>query len=242
MKKIALCTLLALVFASGQFVCTEEQENIIEPVTIEHFKIDRSSTSVPGFNFKNKVPVPVPPAPAYCSQPPVPPQVDDKEMVVLQVLICESPWDENGLSLAETVAERVAKMTVATRDMFSRGPEMSEVMKQLEQEGKLTILSRPQIMTLDQQKATVLIGDQDESGQVRGLFLEITPRIWKEKYITTNLHLKHDSSNEQGVQITTTVTIQDGVPLLLGGLLTRPNPDAPAKEVSLCLVGKIVKR
>ena len=217
MKRIVLGIILAL-FSAGQFVpvTSGEQENT--PCHV------------------------LAPAPQYSgpSEPksiPVRPHVDDsQELIVFQILICESPWDENG-TLADILADRISDTTSPANETLA-GNEIFDMVKQLETEKKLTVLSRPQIATLNKQTASMIVGDRDKNGQTYGTFLTIKPRIWNDR-ILTNIDLLYRDRNQQGqpeqVHVSTIVPLQNGVPFFVGGLLFQSNSDLPEKEVALCI-------
>jgi len=211
MKNIVLCMVFVLLF-SGQFVVAE-QEN-------------RSTPSTPVYQTY---------PPSIPGQEPVPVSIDGP-FLLFEIVICESPFEENGKMLAETLAERLKTMTVPVHGMLTE-PKISDALKQLETEGKLTVLSRPQMMALNNQIASLMIGSSNKA-----MGVEITPRIVDDR-IVTGLRLEKSEQDQLGrlcsIALTTNFALQDGVPLFMGGLL-QSNSDSSKNEVSFCVTARKV--
>ena len=210
MKKAALCTVLVLMFTAWQFVSgtAEEQGNV------NQYRPSPKSDSAP---------VPV----------------DDSQQMIFLVWICESSL-ENGPLLSGVLADQIMETISATDEPLETQKTIkqryNETIKQFCDEGKLKILSRPQMMVVDRQMGFIHVGSIDENEQKRGLLLGITPRIWNDRILTT-IRLQLDTRDEQDewnqIQLNTVVSLQDGVPFVVGGLQTRSDSDAPAKELFL---------
>ena len=203
MKNITFWTGLALLFAVGPlvFVAVGEQENgCASAVPLPLFV----SPSVPALGT---VSVPF-----------------EEPFVLFQVVICESPF-ENDKFLAETLADRMREMTAPINGRLVE-PKMSDALKQLEDEKKLTVLSRPQMAALNNQTAFLMVGSRDEDGQERGWMFGITPQIQGNR-ISTEISMKRGNlSKQDNTAIGTNVSLQDGVPVFVGGILSLDSNNA----------------
>jgi len=162
------------------------------------------------------------------------------QFVVTQLVICEFPVEENGKLLAETLADQVKAMTVPVNGTLGE-VRMIDAIEQLEKEGKLTVLSRPQITTLDNQMASLIVGSRDpKNGQQHGLLTEITPRIEGGR-ILTKIQYKYGNNLSELDYISTDVSLQDGIPFFVGGAV-KENPDHAKKEISFCITAMRVDR
>lgn len=107
----------------------------------------------------------------------------DEPQVMFRVIIAELPesGDESPGSMLESMQALVAELGKRSDDEsdLAMTHEMTtEAFRELEQEGKLTILSRPQIMAMDNQLAIVCVGSR-ESGYMCG----IIPRLVNDRII-----------------------------------------------------------
>lgn len=101
-------------------------------------------------------------------------------------------------------------------------------------QGRLNVLSRPQIMTLDNQPAFIQVGERvplpaddgsSEEAHV-GLTLGVTPRVTPERSVQLELDLERSAILPGAIprvgkrKIETVVTADDGQTVILGGLMT----------------------
>jgi len=141
------------------------------------------------------------------------------------------------------------------------GDNFNFILRALESEGRLEVLSRPQILTADNMEAMINVGQRvplvtdsrvTERGdtinqfqyQSIGVMMTVTPRISPDGFVkmdisTTNSELSSSTVDiSQGVQIpiinerkaTTTVSVQSGQTIIIGGLISTTD-DARIKKV-----------
>ncbi len=189
--------------------------------------------------------------------------------VLIQVILAEVTLDKNSdLGVEWTVRTRDSSMTTATGTDFGvandikqlggfssaiAGRDISFVLRALEADGRLEVLSRPQILTADNQKATINIGqriplvtDSRVAGQTAdpviinaykyedvGVILTVTPKISPDGFVKMEVEptVSQLSSSEvtisPGVNVpiinqrkaTTTVSVQNGQSVIIGGLI-----------------------
>ena len=141
------------------------------------------------------------------------------------------------------------------------GGDFQYFLRALQSQGRLEVLSRPQILASDNQQATINIGQRvpfvtssqiNTSGtggvfntiqyQPVGIILTVTPRINADGFVRLVVAPEVSSISSSSVQIsenvnasiinsrsaTTTVTVQDGHTIIIGGLITTAIP-APEK-------------
>lgn len=141
--------------------------------------------------------------------------------------------------------------------------EISFVLKALEDEGKVRILASPKLATLSGQEATMFIGDRvpvvlaDEEGRERleflesGINLRVLPRVADDGFITINVRPEASTfaftagrtyPEIRTREAETTIRVQDGQPVLIGGLLQEQETETVTKVPilgHLPLIGKL---
>lgn len=131
------------------------------------------------------------------------------------------------------------------------GGDLTFFLRALQAQGKLEILSRPQILASDNQSADINVGQRvpfvtnsrvTDNGSVFntiqyedvGIILRVTPRINPEGFVRLEVSPEISSLSDSTVQISegvsapiinsrrarTTVTVQDGHTIVIGGLIT----------------------
>ena len=147
------------------------------------------------------------------------------------------------------------------------GGDLQYFLRALESEGRLEVLSRPQILASDNQLATINIGQRvpfitssriTEQGttfntieyQPVGIILNVTPRINPDGFVKLQVNPEISALSSSSIQISetvsasiinnrsaeTTVTVQDGHTIIIGGLITTRNDD---RERKIPLLGDI---
>jgi type II secretion system protein D len=189
--------------------------------------------------------------------------------VLIQVILAEVTLDKNSdLGVEWTVRTRDSSVSTATGTDFGvanevkqlggfssaiAGRDISFVLRALEADGRLEVLSRPQILTADNQRATINIGqriplvtDSRVGGQNSdaviinsykyedvGVILTVTPKISPDGFVKMEVEptVSQLSSSEvtisPGVNVpiinqrkaTTTVSVQNGQSVIIGGLI-----------------------
>ncbi len=156
----------------------------------------------------------------------------------------------------------------ATGFSFSvSGKDLTMLVRALQSQGRLEVLSRPQIVATDNKPATINIGKKvpfvesqrvTEAGSVFntiskepvGIILELTPRISPDGFVMMDVSPEISSLSESSVKISedvnapiinsrsadTTVTVQDGHTIVIGGLITTKEQN---REEKIPLLGDI---
>jgi type II secretion system protein D len=140
------------------------------------------------------------------------------------------------------------------------GGDISFFLRALESQNRLEVLSRPQILASDNQKAVINIGQRvpfitnssiTDSGtqlntiqyQQIGILLDVTPRINPDGFVKLTVKPEISSLSDTNVQISanvkaivinnrsaeTTVTVQDGHTIVIGGLITTKDQNVEDK-------------
>jgi type II secretion system protein D len=139
------------------------------------------------------------------------------------------------------------------------GEDFSFLMRALESESQLEILSRPTILVQNNAEGSITIGDRvpivtgstsaggQSSTQVQyedvGIILEVTPHINPDGYVNLEISPEISQISNQSLQISegltaavfsersadTTVTIKDGETVILGGLITESVDESTTK-------------
>ncbi|MFW5839186.1 MAG: secretin N-terminal domain-containing protein [Planctomycetota bacterium] len=131
------------------------------------------------------------------------------------------------------------------------GGDLSFFLRALQSQGRLQVLSRPQILASDNQEAEINVGQSvpfitessiSDSGRINntieyqdvGILLNVTPRINDDGFVRLEVEPEISSLSQSTVQVSenvnavivnrrsarTTVTVQDGHTIVLGGLIT----------------------
>ncbi|MBE3132367.1 MAG: hypothetical protein IMZ55_02760, partial [Acidobacteria bacterium] len=131
------------------------------------------------------------------------------------------------------------------------GSDINFLLRALESQGRIEVLSRPQILASDNQQATINIGQRvpfitnsrvTENGttintiqyEEIGIILDVTPRINPDGFVRLDVRPEISSLDDSTVPISegvnaiiinnrraeTTVTVQDGHTIIVGGLIT----------------------
>ena len=147
------------------------------------------------------------------------------------------------------------------------GGDLSMFLRALQGQGRLEVLSRPQVLASDNQQATVNVGQQvpfvsnsrvSDTGAVFntieyqdvGISLDVTPTINPDGFVKMKIHPAIKSVSTSSVQISenvnaviinnretqTTVTVQDGHTIVIGGLITTRDEN---REDKVPLLGDI---
>ncbi|HOF18740.1 MAG TPA: secretin N-terminal domain-containing protein, partial [Phycisphaerae bacterium] len=197
--------------------------------------------------------------------------------VLVQVLLAEITLDDTtDLGFEWTLEKKVENSTVQTHTNFSvaaaiaksdsglgisvTGGDLNFFLRALQSQGKLEVLSRPQILASDNQKATINVGQRvpfitnsrvTESGTTLntiqyepvGIILDVTPRINPDGFVRLEVAPQISSLSTSSVDISegvkaiivnerkaeTTVTVQDGHTVVLGGLITTRDENRESK-------------
>jgi type II secretion system protein D len=147
------------------------------------------------------------------------------------------------------------------------GGDLTFFLRALQSQGRLEVLSRPQILAVDNQQSQINIGERvpfisssriTETGSVLntiqyeqvGVILKVTPRINPDGLVRLEVHPEISEVAEATVKITeglnairitsrtadTTVTVQDGHTVVIGGLITTRDS---ARDNKVPLLGDI---
>ena len=140
------------------------------------------------------------------------------------------------------------------------GSDVTFFLRALQQEGRLEVLSRPQILAIDNQEATINIGQRvpqitgavtTELGNINnvieyrdvGVILRVTPRINPDGFVTMEVEPEISSLSSSSVDLgnggqapifnerkaTTTVSVQDGHTIIIGGLISTSDDERDEK-------------
>lgn len=143
----------------------------------------------------------------------------------------------------------LARQTPGFSLLFTRGQTISAVLNTLESKTKINVVSAPKLVVLNNQTAALQVGDQvpiltqsstsniGNSATVNsvdyrdtGVILKITPRVNESGFVTLDIAQEVSSvknTNSSGInsptistrKISTTVAVQDGDVVALGGLI-----------------------
>ena len=136
------------------------------------------------------------------------------------------------------------------------GGDVNFLLRALESQGRLEMLSRPQILASDNQSATINVGQRvpfitnsrvtDDGTTINtiqyedvGIILDVIPRINPDGFVNLEVHPEISSLDDSTVPISegvnaiivnsrsaeTTVTVQDGHTIIIGGLITTTDRD-----------------
>ncbi len=194
--------------------------------------------------------------------------------VLIQVLLAEVTIDETnefGIEWQAMETWRGHDLTGGTAPAFAAsagltlnpgfqvsvtGGDVNFMLRALQSQGRLEVLSRPQILASDNQQATINIGQRvpfitnsriTEEGttintieyQDVGIILDVTPRINPDGFVKLEVHPEISALDDSTVPISegvnaiivnnrsaeTTVTVQDGHTIIIGGLITTTDRD-----------------
>ncbi len=194
--------------------------------------------------------------------------------VLIQVLLAEVTIDDTNEFGIEWQAMKTWKnrdVTFGTAPAFAAsagltlnpgfqvsvtGGDVNFMLRALESQGRLEMLSRPQILASDNQEATINIGQRvpfitnsriTEEGttintieyQDVGILLNVTPRINPDGFVKLEVNPEISALDDSTVPISegvnaiivnsrsaeTTVTVQDGHTIIIGGLITTTDRD-----------------
>jgi general secretion pathway protein D len=143
------------------------------------------------------------------------------------------------------------------------GGKVNFLLRALQNEGKLEVLSRPQILTADNQEATINVGQRiplvsdtrvtDQNSTLSsykyesvGVSLTVTPRISPDGFVKMDIGQTNSQISSANVEIskgvsipiinqrsaTTTVSVQSGQSILIGGLISTTD-DVRTKKIPL---------
>ncbi len=194
--------------------------------------------------------------------------------VLIQVLLAEVTIDdvnEFGIEWQVMEAWRNHDMVGGTAPAFAAsagltlnpgfqvsvtGGDVNFLLRALESQGRLEMLSRPQILASDNQTATINVGQRvpfitnsrvTEDGTTIntiqyedvGILLDVIPRINPDGFVNLEVHPEISALDDSTVPISegvnaiivnsrsaeTTVTVQDGHTIIIGGLITTTDRD-----------------
>ena len=168
---------------------------------------------------------------------------------------------QNGL------AALMANPAIGGYSALVTGNNFNFLLRALENDGRLEVLSRPQILTADNQPAMVNIGQRvplitdsqttPQGGQINqfryenvGVNLSVTPRITGDGFVRIDVATTNSSISSTQVQInqnatvpiiderlaTTTVSVQSGKTVVIGGLISST---ADSRNKKVPLLGRI---
>lgn len=195
--------------------------------------------------------------------------------VLIQVLLVEVQLDDSldlgidwslqgsaGGSRVATGTDFGVEGEIASLGGFSvavSGSDFNLFLRALRSQGRVEVLSRPQILASDNETATIDIGQEvpivtnvreTEEGTLLstityrdvGILLEVTPRINPEGFVRLDVKPEISSISEETVSIAgesatvldsrtaeTTVTVQDGHTIVIGGLITNQTTELEDK-------------
>ena len=161
------------------------------------------------------------------------------------------------------LANMMANPAIGGYSALVTGNNFNFLLRALENDGRLEVLSRPQILTADNQEAMVNIGQRvplitdsqttPQGGQINqftyenvGVNLSVTPRITGDGFVRIDVATTNSSISSTQVQInpnatvpiiderlaTTTVSVQSGKTVVIGGLISSSS-DGRNKKVPL---------
>ena len=194
--------------------------------------------------------------------------------VLIQVLLAEVSIDntnEFGIDWRVTDTWQSHEVTGGTAPLFAAsaglqlnpgfqvsvtGGDVNFLLRAMESQGRLELLSRPQILASDNQQATINIGQRvpfitnsrvtDEGTTINtiqyeqvGIILDVIPRINPDGFVNLEVRPEISSIDDSTVPISegvnaiiinsrsaeTTVTVQDGHTIIIGGLITTTDRD-----------------
>jgi len=194
--------------------------------------------------------------------------------VLIQVLLAEVSIDDTnefGVDWRVTDTWRSHEVTGGTAPLFAAsaglqlnpgfqvsvtGGDVNFLLRAIESQGRLELLSRPQILATDNQQATINIGQRvpfitnsrvtDEGTTINtiqyeqvGIILDVLPRINPDGFVNLEVRPEISSIDDSTVPISegvnaiiinsrsaeTTVTVQDGHTIIIGGLITTTDRD-----------------
>lgn len=155
----------------------------------------------------------------------------------------------NGVQTDSANSLALARQTPGFSLLFTRGQTISAVLNTLESKTKINVVSAPKLVVLNNQTAALQVGDQvpiltqsstsniGNSATVNsvdyrdtGVILKITPRVNESGFVTLDIAQEVSSvknTNSSGInsptistrKISTTVAVQDGDVVALGGLI-----------------------
>lgn len=168
-----------------------------------------------------------------------------------------------GSQANNALAAMMANPAIGGYSALVTGNNFNFLLRALENDGRLEVLSRPQILTADNQPAMVNIGQRiplitdsqttPQGGQINqftyenvGVNLSVTPRITGDGFVRIDVATTNSSISSTQVQInqnatvpiinerlaTTTVSVQSGKTVVIGGLISSSS-DSRNKKVPL---------
>jgi type II secretory pathway component GspD/PulD (secretin) len=193
-----------------------------------------------------------------------------KPMVRIQMLIAQIDRPSSDATVTrsdeEPDAERMKRiLKLGILDRLDSPEDLAERLTELRERKELNVLSRPQIMTLDNQPAFIRFGEVADSapaGSIRpGVTVGLTPRIAANGTVAMEIDVeitRADSADEAMIATDggsaerrkvpvrrlvttvaqTTISVLDGRTVILGGLM--PNGDTQDEEMIIVLTPHIV--
>ena len=196
--------------------------------------------------------------------------------VLIQVLLAEVTLDDtnelgmdwqfagsSGGKAISTGTDFNISGAIATKNGFSlsvTGGDLDFFLRAMQAQGRLEVLSRPQILASDNQEASINVGQRvpfvtssriSDNGNVTntiqyedvGIILRVTPRINPDGFVKMQVAPEISSLSTSTVDISegvsavvintrqaeTTVSVQDGHTIVLGGLITTKDEDREEK-------------
>ena len=171
----------------------------------------------------------------------------DEPQIVFNAVIAELPAEEKmsepnleSMKIMGTILYALDEQT-GNEDIVMTNETVANVFQHLEKEEKLTILSRPQIMSMDNQLAVVCVGSQ---GSESNYFLAIVPRLSNDrvvamialnKGVTENMKSTEKTQKFEGI-----VTLRENEPFV-GFLSEVPRKDGQeGKKLLFCITAKVI--
>ncbi|MCL2117656.1 MAG: hypothetical protein FWH27_04420 [Planctomycetaceae bacterium] len=225
------------------FLVTEPGEVIdVGDVLVEMEGVSETEIAPEGLRPHSQFGISVPPTPAgtVAVMPPSPAPPDpvelDEPQVIFNMIIAEISNSDNNMTqllLENTNDEDEVKGFVFTASSES----IHTLFDILQKEGKISILNRPQITTLNDQMAVVFVGSLEKN-----LMVEVIPRITGDRILAA-ITVKRDVDGNRDAktfQCSTLAALQENVPLFVGGLTMKSDDGEAGREIMLCVTAKIV--
>ena len=165
--------------------------------------------------------------------------IDNENITVIRYEICvvESVPGASEEKLITVVSQRITEVKEKTENFALTKDVIYEILKGLDQEGKVEIISRPTLAAEENSMTIVFVGDTKSN-----MLCSVVPEVVGNQIMTTLIWEKNydpETRQSESVQNETLVSLQEDVPLIVGGM-KRQFVNEPEKEYLLCLNAKII--
>ncbi len=166
----------------------------------------------------------------------------DVPQIQYKIIVAEIGKKSSSREISGLIAEHLKNQTDNAYGvpLATSEESLNALFESLVEKGKITVVSRPVMMAMDQQYAAMIVGSKEKNTTV-----EIVPRL-QGRQILSNITLKKDvddadlKMNGKTFQCSTLATLQENVPLFVSGLTMKSDDGESGNEIMLCVTATII--